>query len=257
MNKKEILNIAMAQSAEDIGCRADDFLKKDNVVVPFRLGQGARKYIKEPVSANLVSYGHNVVAAVTPDVADIVAEYIGRYEFYSLFEAPNVNWLSEKLAKVGHKVCFMAEYYLPEPERMALCSSPFELRLLEPKDFEGLYLPRWSNALCDERRSLDMLAVGAYDSGGLIGLAGASADCEKMWQIGVDVLPEYRGKGVASALTSRLAREIFERGRVPFYCSAWSNIPSVRNAVKCGFIPSWVELTVKPSHIVDGMINRK
>ena len=52
--------------------------------------------------------------------------------------------------------------------------------------------------------------------------------------------------GVASAVTSRLAMLIFECGKVPFYCSAWSNIRSVRNAVKCGFIPAWVELTVKP-----------
>ncbi|MBQ6463793.1 MAG: GNAT family N-acetyltransferase [Pseudobutyrivibrio sp.] len=74
-----------------------------------------------------------------------------------------------------------------------------------------------------------------------------------MWQIGVDVLPEYRKQGVASALTSTLAREIFARDKVPFYCSAWSNIRSVRNAVKSGFIPTWVEMTVKPEEIVDEM----
>ena len=67
-----------------------------------------------------------------------------------------------------------------------------------------------------------------------------------MLQIGVDVLPEYRRLGVASAVTSRLAMLILDQGKVPFYCSAWSNIRSVRNAVKCGFIPAWVELTVKP-----------
>ena len=35
----------------------------------------------------------------------------------------------------------------------------------------------------------DVLAVGAYDGARLVGLAGCSADCESMWQIGVDVLP--------------------------------------------------------------------
>lgn len=37
-----------------------------------------------------------------------------------------------------------------------------------------------------------------------------------MWQIGVDVLPEYRRMGIASSLTSNLAIEIIERGKVPF-----------------------------------------
>ena len=52
-----------------------------------------------------------------------------------------------------------------------------------------------------------MLAVGAYDNGKLIGLAGCSADCEMMYQIGVDVLPEYRRKGLAAAaLTAHYRR---------------------------------------------------
>ena len=63
-----------------------------------------------------------------------------------------------------------------------------------------------------------------------------------MWQIGVDVLPEYRRKGIAAALTSRLALEILKRGKVPFYSAAWCNVASVRNAIKCGFRPAWVEL---------------
>jgi predicted GNAT family acetyltransferase len=75
-----------------------------------------------------------------------------------------------------------------------------------------------------------------------------------MWQIGVDVLPEYRRKGIAASLTSSLAAEIFKMGKVPFYCSAWSNIRSVRNAIKSGFLPAWVEMTVKPTETVEKMM---
>ena len=67
-----------------------------------------------------------------------------------------------------------------------------------------------------------------------------------MWQIGVDVLPEYRRQGIAAALTSRLAQEILLRDKVPFYCAVWSNLKSVRNALKCGFLPAWVELSSLP-----------
>ena len=48
-----------------------------------------------------------------------------------------------------------------------------------------------------------------------------------------------------------MAKEILKRGKVPFYCSAWSNIRSARNAVKSGFVPAWVEMTIKPANIVD------
>ena len=70
---------------------------------------------------------------------------------------------------------------------------------------------------------------------------------------GLNVLPEYRRQGIAAALTSNLAVEILEREKVPFYCCAWSNIPSARNAVKSGFMPTWVEMTVKPMGIVEEM----
>ena len=108
-----------------------------------------------------------------------------------------------------------------------------------------LYLPEWSNALCEKRKELDVLGVGAYDGDRLVGLAGCSADAPQMWQIGVDVLPAYRRRGVAAALTSHLAQEILRRGKVPFYCTAWANVPSARNAVTCGFLPAWVEMSIR------------
>ena len=108
-----------------------------------------------------------------------------------------------------------------------------------------MYQPQLSNALCEERKHLDVLGVGAYDDGELIGLAACSADCEEMYQIGVDVLPAYRRKGIASALTSRLALEILALDKVPFYCAAWCNIKSVLNDNRCGFRPAWVARTAK------------
>lgn len=253
MTNSEIKQIALNQSAEDIGCRASDFHSDKNVIVPFCLGKNARKYYKEPITCTFVSYGSNIVAATTEEVAPLVSEYIGKFEFYHCFETPNMHWFNERLAERGHKVCFMAEYYLPDVNKIPDAECQYETRILVQKDFGKLYFPEWGNALCEERKDRDILGVGAYDGSRLVGLAACSADCDEMWQIGVDVLPEYRQKGIATALTSKLAREILKRGKVPFYCSAWSNVRSARNAAKSGFIPAWVEMTVKPASIVDGM----
>ena len=132
-------------------------------------------------------------------------------------------------------------------------SCAYEIKILEQKDFADLYLPEWGNALCRDRKELDVLGVGAYENDRLIGLAGCSADCDRMWQIGIDVLPEYRRKGIAAALTSNLAVTALERDIVPFYCCAWSNIRSARNAVTSGFAPAWAEMTLKPIEVVEEM----
>lgn len=253
MTNQEIMRIAMEQSARDLNCRAEDFLRSENVIVKSYIGPEARRYYKEPVPCNLVSYGNNIVASVKDEYREIVETYMEHYTFYHCFETPNMLVLDEALRKEGQRVCFMAEYFLPDIDLLRPLECPYELKLLEQKDFAELYIDTWSNALCADRKELDVLGIGAYEHGRLIGLAGCSADCDAMWQIGVDVLPEFRRKGIASALTGRLALEIIEREKVPFYCSAWSNVRSARNAVKSGFLPAWVEMTAKPREIVEDL----
>ena len=247
------MKVAMRQSAIDANCDISDFFKTENVITISKENAAARKYLKLPHVCNLISYGNNIVATITEEYESIVKEYISNYPIEHCFETPNFHVLNDAFQEKGFRVCFMAEYFLPDVNVLRTLPCDFELKILMAEDFTDLYTEQWSNALCKDRKELDVLGVGAYHNGMLIGLAGCSADCETMWQIGVDVLPEYRRKGIASALTSRLAKEILERGKVPFYCCAWSNLKSARNAIKSGFRPAWVEMTVKPADFVDGM----
>ena len=251
---ERILDTALRQSAIDLGCKQADFLRPDNVIVTSRAVPRARKYLELPFSCNLVSYGSSIVASVSEEFRDMVSSYIGRFPPEHCFETPNLHVLNDALAEKEQRICFMAEYFLPDLSALKPINCwEYELRLLGPADFGPLYTDLWSNALCEKRKELDVLGVGAYDGEVLVGFAACSADCEEMWQIGIDVLPDYRRQAIASALTSRLALEILERGKVPFYCAAWSNVKSVRNAIKSGFRPAWVELTAKPSTYVGKM----
>ena len=253
MNNRDVWRIAMEQSAIDAHCRVEDFACGHPVIVESRQNEKARKYLKWPIQCNLISYGSNVVASVQPPYRDIVERYVTQYNLANLMETPHMHVLEQAFAPYDLSVCFMAEYFLPDLERLVPLSCGYAVRKLYPTDFACLYTQEWSNALCEKRKALDVLAMGAYDGERLIGLAGCSADCDTMWQIGVDVLPEYRHQGIASALTSHLALAVLEEGKVPFYCCAWCNIASARNAVKSGFKPAWVEMTVRPKSLVDEM----
>lgn len=253
MNNSEIDRIARLQSAIDINCNPEDFLKSEHVIVPAVIGSGARAYYREPISCNLVSYGSNIVASVKDDYRALVEEYIGRFPFYHCFETPNMHWLDDRLRPLGQRVCFMAEYFLPDMDKLRALPCRYEARLLHREDLARLDAAQWRNALCGDPARPDVLGMGAYDGGHLVGLAACSADCASMWQIGVDVPQGYRRQGIAAALVSRLALEILARGKAPFYCCAWSNIASARTAIKSGFSPAWVEMTVKPESIVAQM----
>ena len=253
LTNKEIWKIALAQSAVDYGCAPEDFLGAQGKVVISRENPEARKYLPLPFAFDMTSYGNCIVAQCREDLVPIAEEYIRRYDVAHALETPHLQALDDLLAPHNLKTCFMAEYFLPDVELLRELPCDYALKVLQQSDFAELYRPEWSDALCEKRKELDVLGVGAYDGEKLVGLAGCSADCADMWQIGVNVLPEYRRQGIAAAMTSRLALEILKRDKVPFCCAAWCNLKSVRNAIKCGFRPAWVTVTARENAFVDEM----
>ena len=109
MTNREILRIAMAQSAVDLCAEPLDFEKSENVIVTSRESDGARRYLKLPFSCQLVSYGNNVVASVSPEFREITENYINKYSVEHLFETPHLHVLNEALTAKGQQICFMAE----------------------------------------------------------------------------------------------------------------------------------------------------
>ncbi|MBP5793063.1 MAG: GNAT family N-acetyltransferase, partial [Spirochaetaceae bacterium] len=99
-------------------------------------------------------------------------------------------------------------------------------------------------ALCDRFHPdrPDELAVAALDGTQIMGMAGCSADTPKLWQIGIDVLPQYRGRGVGTTLVTLLRDAAFQRGAIPYYGTSLSNLGSWNIALSSGFVPDWVEV---------------
>ena len=78
------------------------------------------------------------------------------------------------------------------------------------------------------------------------------ADARKAGFLKVKAAKE-QNKKVAGCFCAFTPLEILDAGKVPFYCAAWSNIKSVRNAIRCGFRPAWVQVTAKTAEYVDKM----
>ena len=115
----------MAQSAIDLCAEPADFEKSENVIVTSKESEGARRYLKLPFSCQLVSYGNNVVASVSPEFREITEKYINKYPVEHLFETPHLHALNDALQEKGQKICFMAEYFLPDVD------------ILRERDVEG------------------------------------------------------------------------------------------------------------------------
>lgn len=83
------------------------------------------------------------------------------------------------------------------------------------------------------------------DGDTIMGMAGCSEDAPSWLQIGVDVIPEYRSKGIGIYLVSLLKNKILEWDDIPFYGTSLSNYHSWNIVLNCGFRPSWLEIGAK------------
>ena len=114
---------------------------------------------------------------------------------------------------------------------------------------------RYSNALGFSVTRPDVLVLAAYAVDGAddtegagipanadpVAMVGLSDDSPIMRQIGIDVLPAFRGAGIASAMVRDAARLTLAEGYLPFYGTSPSHMLSQRVALNAGLVPTWWE----------------
>ena len=260
MKYDEVLKTAAGQSANDFLCRPDDFFSDAYTIIsvpqtPDSMMTQHKSCYDIPHFCSMACFGKGTVAAAAPELIPFMQIYLEKNNGYHSFDSPQLSALNKELSKFNQEIRYIALYYLPD--RLLLenaagnFSKPDELkiRIFEEKDIAQFYTDdRFHNAFdygADTGRK-DVLAAAGYVDGRLAGIAGASNDAEHMFQIGIDVIPGFRQRGIASALVRTLADEILRRGVIPYYSCAWSNIPSQNTATASGFCSAWVELGSRP-----------
>lgn len=245
MNNEDIRKVAMEQSAIDFNCSVDYFFKNKDRVVISKLNKGSKKCYKKRLFCGLAYYGKGVVATVDESIRGFMEKFLNKHPGFRAFDTPQLVLLNKELEKYGKTVCFIAECFLPDVEKQVLINKDIEVKILCENEIPSLYEDdRFHMALTynNDGEKKDVLAVVGYIDGEIAGIAAVSNDCENMWQVGIDVLPEFRKQGVAKTLTKILTDEVIKREKVPYYCTAWSNIASKNNAISCGYKTTWVEI---------------
>lgn len=242
-NSEEIMSSLKQQLAYDFNCRPEDFDKEENIITLPALNEKRRVFSKETFFLQMATLGNNAVISADQKLHPWLAEWVKGKTGFWLFEQHNYFELNDKLREFGYKLNLTHHMFLPVPEFIEVAPD-FEYKFIETADIMQYYgRPEFPNAICSEFKPErpDVLAVLALDGEKIMGMAGCSVDSSQLWQIGIDVLPEYRRRGIGSALVKLLRNETFRRGAIPYYGTSLSNLRSWKIALASGFNPAWVE----------------
>lgn len=228
MNKQEMMSIVYNQLAIDYNCKPEDF-NKDGVIFTIAEKQtGRREMPFVTPRLEVITMGKSTIVNVSKNIMSYAKRKLEGKSSYDILTSKIVYGINP--------------YYLPDIENLKeIENNSFQFELID-KNIQSLYVNKYfHNALqynVDSKRP-EVLAAVAYDKNNLVGIACASADSKAMWQIGVDVLSNYRGNGIAVKLVNMLTIETINRGIVPYYTTDCANINSQKVAIKSGYIPAW------------------
>lgn len=249
--------IVAATLAAEACCPPDLFAREGvhlSEVAPGQTANPLRRRFPQPEhSLAITAMAAGVVVSATPRWMLWVTE---------LFQgvAPGDAFSLELLAKASMRVA-QHSYRLHGPYLYSITSSQdlrarqtpdgYSIEIGDPDVVQSLDPGHWPNALPPRALRQDLkrtvAAVALYRQA-VVGVATAPEDSDLLWQIGLDVHPDHRGRGLGVALTSTVASEVLRQGVVPYYGTTVENVVSRRTAQSAGFYPCWTAaFTTRPS----------
>lgn len=242
MTKEEIKQILEEQLALDYDCSMEEVQNSNNIFRPWKRNQGARFIGDENCKLKIAVYREKLLVMADVNLLKWCKQTFENATGTWFSEPENLIMIHEKLGEYGQKLVDTHHHYLPV-FHYPKTEKRFEVKWYEKEEikiFQGDN--RFWEALLFDERTPDMLAVCAVENEVILGMASVTRDCERLWQIGVNVTKEGKGKGIGAYVTSLLKEELVERGVVPFYSTVESHIKSQKVAFQAGFEPVFYEL---------------
>lgn len=242
--KRELIGKLKEQLAVEYNCKPQDFSRIDNLITIAENEPGRRQYIQGKFFMQMVTLGQNAVITANAHIHPWLGEFTSDKTGHQLFEHHNLCEIDNMLKQHGKQLWQTHHMYLPETG-ITTVSELAPTRWFEQEEIQQFYGQQlYPNALCSRflPNRPDILAVAAYEGDEIIGMACCSADTPEMWQVGIDVNRNYRGRGLGTYLVTMLKNEILRRGKIPFYGTSLSNLHSQNIALNSGFFPAWIEV---------------
>ncbi|NLG25278.1 MAG: GNAT family N-acetyltransferase [Clostridiales bacterium] len=233
MTAEEMLGIVRNQLAIDLNCAAEDLSgPKDHIVfVEAADNPGRRPFRRGRQFFEMLTMGQSIVVSATPARLAYAREQLRGLSRDEALAMPFIR---------GH-----AMHFLPDLGRVGPLPAPegFDYERVTGDGLEALRALKGFDCATQRDREHPVQAEYAWVArrdGAAVAMATAFVWAPRMRSIGVDVLPEYRGRGLAAYLANEATQDALGRDIVPVYATSCSNLASQRVAHRVGYAVAWV-----------------
>ena len=233
--------------AADFACEESDFDKEGITFCLAKELEGARRFPLPEKFLAVVTMGRGVVVSCSADRLHWARTNLKSRSPEALFYALAIARMEKYVARdrqtmFGPELKYICTQDSLQPYRL---DGEIAVDLIQEESIKQLYgnnlFPNALGRRYNPQRPR-LLGCSAKHNGVTVGLATASADSDSMWQVGIDILRDYRNRGIGKALVSRLTQAVFKVEKLPYYSAGISNISSRRLAISVGYRPAWVEI---------------
>ncbi len=245
---REYYEKLLVQLSVELNCGTADLCGEKNVVTLPEYKEGRRRYVPGVPFLQMAAAGRGAVFSADGQMHEFLRGLVKGQEGHRLFELGNLAKIDTELRKYGWEL--LPTHHMFLPCREVRTDGRFEVKWFFDDEIKPFYGDeRFPNAVCyphPNPGTPDRMVVCAYDGDNIMGMSGCSEDGPGWFQIGIDVLPEYRSRGLGTYLVTLMKNKVIEQGGIPFYGTAAANVFSQSIGINCGFRPAWVETSAKP-----------
>lgn len=230
MEQQQIRNQIRSYLSSQYNCKPDIFDKNG---IFYTVATDAIHFDQNPV-LKIMCMGKSTVITASSSILESVKKLTLDKTREELFELPLV---------YGQSI-----YYIPDGNIPKTLPSPFPnltYSIYERDDISCLkpISSKFSNSIDFDSsgKTNTCIVFCAKFNNEIIGIASAAIMNDSIWEVGIDVLDDFRKQGIATYLIGKLTRLILEKNIIPIYCAASSNVLSQMVAHACNYKPCWVE----------------
>lgn len=251
--QRRIRELFATQMKIDYCCDEEQLYSTKNEYTVRELKEGRRRFKKDDAILKVLCINGKCIFSGKVEILEACRETFKDLNGAWMSQYKYLYWLDDLLLEHKYFLEDLHHYYLPlgqellSEKELETLSQEYEVRWYEQDEIEQFRGDkRFEHAYSYLPDAPDVLGVAVLKDGEILGMAGASADSDVMWQIGIDVSPECKGRNLGPFITILLKREILKRGKLPYYGTVESHIQSQKVAVKSGFLPFWAEINSAP-----------